>query len=98
MAVNFEALRKMSNEQLRELNDGICQVIRERNADRARSEMSKFSRGDTARFFSSKRGRHVTVRIDKFNTKSVSCTELDSDMKPTVFTWRVHPSLLQAMH
>lgn len=96
MAVNFEALRKMGTEQLHELNRGIVAVIRERQTQRQQSEMRRFNVGDTAEFFS-KQGRKVTIRIDRFNTKSVGGTELDATGKPTMRTWRVAPTLLKAV-
>ncbi len=40
----------------------------------------------------------VTVRIDKFNQKTVSATELNAEGQPTVMTWRIAPSLLRACH
>lgn len=98
MAVNFEALNKMTTEQLRELNEGICTVLRQRQTDRTRSQMACLRVGGKAHFYSEKKGRNVTVRIDRFNTKSVSATELDAHGAETASKWRVHPSLLCPIH
>jgi hypothetical protein len=45
--------------------------------------------GDLATFFSKRRSRHVTIRVDKINSVNVSGTELSTGTK-----WRVHPSYL----
>ena len=95
IAVNTAALLKMGTEDLRALNDAIVQVLRQRHTDRQRSEMRRFGVGDVVRFVG--RGSYITARITKYNQKTVSCVQLDVEGHPTKQTWRVAPTLLQAV-
>lgn len=94
MAVNIEALRKMGTSDLRELNSAIVAEINERNRNRQRDLVRQFRTGDKAAFKCSRTGRMVNVRVDRLNTKTIGCTELNSDGSLTMKTWRVSPGLL----
>jgi len=83
MAVNTDALRKMTTLDLRELNGAIVAEINERNRNRQRDLVRQF-----------RTGRMVNVRVDRFNTKTIGCTELNSDGSLTMKTWRGSPGLL----
>jgi len=99
MAVNYEALNKMSDEQLRELNSGIIAVLRQRQTFRMQSVLTGFKVGDKVEFHSNKfGGTTVTARITKLNQKTCSCVELLKSGADSNRTWRVAATLLHRVY
>ena len=93
MPFDTSRLKDMSTDALHELNIAIVDTIRQRHSQRQWEAARNLDVGLTSRF-TSKQGRNVTVRVDKINTKSVNCTELNFDGSPSNRTWRVAPTLL----
>jgi len=89
------ALNKMTEDQLRDVNRIVCSAIRDRMRQNSRAVMRSFRHGQIVSFWS-KKGRMVKIRIDRFNEKSVSGTEILSDGSIGFTTWRVSPGLLRA--
>lgn len=94
--VNYEKIRAMDTASLRSLNNAIVHELRQRHAEEARKLAAAFRPGDLAQF-TDKRGNRRLLRIEKFNTKTVSGVEVDRvTLKPGPIrmNWRVSPSLL----
>lgn len=85
-------LRSMDETSLRTMNANIATVIREKIGQRQREAASAFRVGDQARFVHN--GRTVTIRIQRFNEKTVGGIELDASGNETRSKWRVAPSFL----
>lgn len=83
------AFNKMSLEQLREINRMVVTRINHLHTQRDMQAISKFRVGDLIEFVDNKRARKVQARIDRINTKSISCHELTGVKTP----WRVSPHL-----
>lgn len=96
MSFDTSRLKDMSTDALRELNGAIVDAIRQRQSQRQWEAARNLDVGLTARF-TSKQGHNVTVRVDKINSKSVNCTELNLDGSPSNRTWRVAPTLLSVV-
>lgn len=90
----FDALNRLSDDQLRSLNSTIVEIIRSRNAVKARITLQDFRPGQNARVCSEKHGDFM-IRIDRINQKTVTGRELVNGV-PTHKVWRVHPSFLKA--
>lgn len=90
----MERLRGMDVNQLLEVNKMVVNTIRFKQGQQERLAATRFMPGTRAKFHSDKRGRTVTIRIDKINQKTVSGTEVASDGTMTMRTWRVSPSML----
>jgi hypothetical protein len=88
-------LNVLSTETLMELNNAIVGILRQRQTQKQVMAGSKFRVGQRAMFVS-KYGHLVNVVIDKINTKSINCTEVDVSGKRLPKTWRVAPSLLRS--
>lgn len=80
---------KMSLEQLREVNRLVVNQINYLHRQRDVLAASKFKVGDLIEFVDNKRARKVQARIDRINTKSLSCHEITGIQMP----WRVSPHL-----
>jgi hypothetical protein len=97
--MNIEGMRKvlqtMTEDQLRLVNRMVVDQIREAQRRKARSLLVNLSTGQKVWFYD-KRGRKITMEIDRINEKTVSGREILPDGERGFVTWRVHPSLLHA--
>ena len=81
--------RTMTLEQLREANRTLVGEINQRHAAAAAKAAARFRIGDLIEFVDDRRGRKVRARVERINTKSLSCKEVDGVHTP----WRVSPNL-----
>lgn len=81
-------LRKMTLEQLRDVNRMTCNQINHLHNERQANLMTRFRIGDLIEFVDEKNRRTVRARIDRLNAKSIGCTEVGDLRRP----WRVSPS------
>lgn len=86
-------LNSMSEAALRELNSAVIDAIRAKMRQEELRAAKAFVRGDIARFFA-RSGRLVHIRIDQFNTKTVSGTVCDEKGALIGGKYRVPPSML----
>jgi hypothetical protein len=79
----FQAL---TADQLRQANRELVHILRFKDAQEQQAAARQFNVGDVVEFQS--KGRMVRIRVDRFNTKSLSGTVVGG-----LATWRVAPSL-----
>jgi 23S rRNA-/tRNA-specific pseudouridylate synthase len=93
--MDMSALNGMSTEALRQLNQMVVGVLRQRYAQQSWEKARNFSVGQMVQF-KDKYGRPVTMRVERINTKTVSgvATNPETGRKTN---WRVAPSYLSAV-
>ena len=84
-----QRLDKMTLAELRELNRKVVGRIRLLNTQASMAAAAKFKVGDLVEFIDDKRGVKVKARVDRINTKSLSCHEITGFKIP----WLVAPTL-----
>lgn len=82
-------LDKMTLAELREFNRKVVGRIRLLNTQASMAAAAKFKVGDLVEFVDDRRGVKVKARVDRINTKSLSCHEITGLQIP----WRVAPTL-----
>jgi len=85
-------LNSMSTEALRNLNNMVVGVLRQRQTTEAYEKARKFSIGQMVNF-KDKWGRPVTMRVERINVKTVSGYSIDPVTERRT-NWRVAPSFL----
>jgi hypothetical protein len=81
---------EMSEEQLREANNYICERIRNLVRYKQRAAAGQFMEGDIVEFFSNKKYRNIRGPITKICQKNIQMLETSSGMK-----WVVTATLLK---
>jgi hypothetical protein len=93
----------LSNDELRELNSYVVDLIRANQTTTQLRAKAGFRMGDKVKFRSSKTGRDVVGFVKKINSKSIDVLEdtanginlVNSPMPAYLqMTWRVSPSML----
>jgi hypothetical protein len=88
--MNHQDLKKLSYEELVDLNKAVVVETRLRQVQRQQNAARAFSVGDKAKFMD-KTGRIVTIVIERINLKTVSGREVSSPTRK----WNVSPTLLE---
>jgi hypothetical protein len=81
-------LNNMSDEQLREWNQAICDIFKERQNNKQKKAAAQFRVGDMVSFFNSRSGEKVVGEVTKINRKSIRVEAGRYEC------YRVSPSLL----
>jgi transcription antitermination factor NusA-like protein len=86
-------LALLTFEELKELSEAVHAEYLSRNVVRQQTAMRELRPGIFATFVG-KGGRRVTVIVDKFNIKTVSCHEVVNSIELPHKRWKVSPTLL----
>lgn len=90
--MDMSRLNSMSTESLRQLNNMVVGVLRQRSAQEAFDQGRQFRIGQMVKF-KDRYGRPVTMQIERINTKTISGIARDA-VTGRKTNWRVHPSFL----
>lgn len=97
-AMSWTDLNSLSTEELRVMNSNIVAILKTRSAETARTAAEQFRPGQIVQLVSGRTGRPIGfMRIERFNTKTVSGPEVTKEGQYIGIGWRAHPSLLRAV-